>query len=776
MTGMELSGAIALNMLPDITAMLLGDTGPITGFISRVFFGVNPEARVPGAYFERKFEALVSGRGTAFGDLRNTPLSTERGIIDLDPDAPIPTFFQGSTIEQHANTFFGTLSDLVELEARPFGVDPNLLAAFQPIINAAEQIGGLRDIDAQLSIEDRIRRRGSSNVEFSGQSEAQTTSTIEGDIAQFDFLQNVLAPMIIDFLASPIAQSAVGHNALFVQGMEKLLQQITALGEAAEAAGETVGELTEAVRTVDPTIQRAQGFLEIIQAVDNITSQRRPTTLAQEFRTRSGIVSRGIGTFNALGPDYGPEELAQLIGVITDNFGALITRLQGMRDATVQAARAVEQLTSQQAKARGGILNQAFEASLRYMTPADARAARVSNLQSRRSSLAARLQAGGGTPEITLALIGESQQVLQELLGLQATDASLTLEEAKASRDEIVGELEALASLSDHTFQIQIDKQQEIIDTNQDMLDELGIGGSFVEAITNLQDLEGGLLKSIRDKAATSFDEEIVLLRDILEDTSVVDELVTMKSTLDGMNSDRMANTTDITAAIREERPQLAQLNILLQSLPSTLSSMITSAAGGGGGAGGLSFQGPGGVPAHTIWPRPAPPNTFNQRFNSPLERIAGSNFNPEMNLRATGFDETAFLTASSRPDSALIAALASFAVAGNPLPTFATPALAQAALGAIRGFGTLTGFAHGGIVTSPTLALIGEAGPEAVVPLGGMGGGGTNITVNGVIKTAVNLDGQRMAEGLAPFTIEIIHEATRNGEPVVHVRGLDED
>jgi hypothetical protein len=40
---------------------------------------------------------------------------------------------------------------------------------------------------------------------------------------------------------------------------------------------------------------------------------------------------------------------------------------------------------------------------------------------------------------------------------------------------------------------------------------------------------------------------------------------------------------------------------------------------------------------------------------------------------------------------------------------------------------------AEGGIVTSPTLAMIGEAGPEAVIPLskmGGMGGGG-NITVN---------------------------------------------
>ena len=61
--------------------------------------------------------------------------------------------------------------------------------------------------------------------------------------------------------------------------------------------------------------------------------------------------------------------------------------------------------------------------------------------------------------------------------------------------------------------------------------------------------------------------------------------------------------------------------------------------------------------------------------------------------------------------------------------------------LGANFGFG-----ATGGIVTQPTMALIGEAGPEAVVPLsqmpgasplGGVGGGGgtttINITVNGV-------------------------------------------
>jgi phage-related protein len=38
---------------------------------------------------------------------------------------------------------------------------------------------------------------------------------------------------------------------------------------------------------------------------------------------------------------------------------------------------------------------------------------------------------------------------------------------------------------------------------------------------------------------------------------------------------------------------------------------------------------------------------------------------------------------------------------------------------------------AKGGIVTSPTLALIGEAGPEAVVPLGKMDGMGSGKTVN---------------------------------------------
>jgi hypothetical protein len=48
---------------------------------------------------------------------------------------------------------------------------------------------------------------------------------------------------------------------------------------------------------------------------------------------------------------------------------------------------------------------------------------------------------------------------------------------------------------------------------------------------------------------------------------------------------------------------------------------------------------------------------------------------------------------------------------------------------------------ADGGIVTGPTLALIGEAGPEAVVPLdrmGSMGGGNVTINVQGADPNAV--------------------------------------
>lgn len=52
---------------------------------------------------------------------------------------------------------------------------------------------------------------------------------------------------------------------------------------------------------------------------------------------------------------------------------------------------------------------------------------------------------------------------------------------------------------------------------------------------------------------------------------------------------------------------------------------------------------------------------------------------------------------------------------------------------GALNAIGGIIPFADGGIVTSPTLGLVGEAGPEAIVPLDQLGsmGGGMNITIN---------------------------------------------
>jgi TP901 family phage tail tape measure protein len=64
-------------------------------------------------------------------------------------------------------------------------------------------------------------------------------------------------------------------------------------------------------------------------------------------------------------------------------------------------------------------------------------------------------------------------------------------------------------------------------------------------------------------------------------------------------------------------------------------------------------------------------------------------------------------------------------------------------------GIGGLPALAEGGIVMGPTLALIGEAGPEAVVPLSrGMGGGQTIVNV-----TVTSADPQAVVEAIRRYT-----------------------
>ena len=85
-------------------------------------------------------------------------------------------------------------------------------------------------------------------------------------------------------------------------------------------------------------------------------------------------------------------------------------------------------------------------------------------------------------------------------------------------------------------------------------------------------------------------------------------------------------------------------------------------------------------------------------------------------------------------------------------------------ALGKIPGLGSLGSFvggaikgipwlAAGGIVTQPTLAMLGEGGPEAVIPLDRMGGGGSGITVNvmGGLSTSAEI-GQAVVNAIRAY------------------------
>jgi hypothetical protein len=70
-----------------------------------------------------------------------------------------------------------------------------------------------------------------------------------------------------------------------------------------------------------------------------------------------------------------------------------------------------------------------------------------------------------------------------------------------------------------------------------------------------------------------------------------------------------------------------------------------------------------------------------------------------------------------------------------------------------VAGRMSLPRMAEGGIVSSPTLALIGEAGPEAVVPLDRMNtGGGVTVNVTGGLSTSAEI-GQAVVNALRAYS-----------------------
>jgi phage-related minor tail protein len=97
--------------------------------------------------------------------------------------------------------------------------------------------------------------------------------------------------------------------------------------------------------------------------------------------------------------------------------------------------------------------------------------------------------------------------------------------------------------------------------------------------------------------------------------------------------------------------------------------------------------------------------------------------------------------------------------------------ATAGGGAGATAGFafqsGT-TGLQHGGIVTRPTMALLGEAGPEAVVPLSQLGGGGVTVNViNQVPNTEIEQKQQRGPNGqiIHDLIVREVRRSLRGGE-----------
>jgi hypothetical protein len=95
------------------------------------------------------------------------------------------------------------------------------------------------------------------------------------------------------------------------------------------------------------------------------------------------------------------------------------------------------------------------------------------------------------------------------------------------------------------------------------------------------------------------------------------------------------------------------------------------------------------------------------------------------------------------------------FAKAANVLKTSGTAAASYTALAYALQNKTIR-MAKGGIVTGPTNALIGEAGPEAVIPLSGansVGMGGTyNITVNAGIGTDGAVVGRQIVDAIRKY------------------------
>jgi phage-related minor tail protein len=102
------------------------------------------------------------------------------------------------------------------------------------------------------------------------------------------------------------------------------------------------------------------------------------------------------------------------------------------------------------------------------------------------------------------------------------------------------------------------------------------------------------------------------------------------------------------------------------------------------------------------------------------------------------------------------------FAKAANVLKTSGTAAASYTALAYALQNKTIR-MAKGGIVTGPTNALIGEAGPEAVIPLSGANSVGMGSTYNINVNAGIGTNGAQVGRDI----VEAIRKYERSSGQV---------
>jgi hypothetical protein len=161
------------------------------------------------------------------------------------------------------------------------------------------------------------------------------------------------------------------------------------------------------------------------------------------------------------------------------------------------------------------------------------------------------------------------------------------------------------------------------------------------------------------------------------------------------------------------------------------------------------------GVTPSSLWPTPGnqAANSWKDALDALNAYIAAVKATITTTLPSALLGPTDLTAKTKAEIDALIAARAGTPISGpnDPRVLYGGSRIASdgtvstfnpAMLGMTSG-GTIPKLAEGGIVKSPTIAMIGEAGAEAVVPLnrmGSMGGATVNVVINGSVTTEGDL------------------------------------